>query len=242
VVDENRDRGASREGGGEAPGARVKPVRRSYTPIERPTGWWGRLDSAERVHLLKVLLWAPAGAFFGLVAGGVAGHPVLGALGGVAFVCGGAWLLVTKAGQAAGTIYNPSGRGTRKAEHSLAESLVARGLFEEAVEALRDAIREDPTDPGPYLRIARIHRDHLRRPAEALAWFKRARAEAEPGPGVERLVSREIVELLTGPLGRPLAAAPELARLAQLHPDTPEGRWAAGELAEVRKLIDTDES
>lgn len=242
MVEENRDTEGSTEGAGEDSGERMRPVRRSYTPIERPTGWWGRLDSAERVHLLKVLLWAPVGAFFGLVAGGSVGHPVLGALGGVVFVSGGAWLLVTKAGQAAGTIYNPSGRGTRKAEHSLAESLVARGLFEEAVEAFRDAIREDPADPGPYLRIARIHRDHLRRPEEALTWFKRARSEADPGPAVERLLSREIVELMTGPLENPLGAAPELARLAQLHPDTPEGRWAARELAEVRKLIATDES
>jgi hypothetical protein len=78
-------------------------------------------------------------------------------------------------GGAARGLYNPSGGAPpREAEYSHAESMAARGLYDEAVVAFEVAIAANPTEPNGYLRVARIHRDRSRRYEESATWFKRA--------------------------------------------------------------------
>jgi tetratricopeptide (TPR) repeat protein len=139
-------------------------------------------------------------------------------------------------GGAARGLYNPSGAGTpRKAEYSHAESLAARGLYDEAVAAFEVAIAASPTDPNVYLRVARIHRDKSRRYEESAAWFKRALERTEPGSPVALLVTRELGELYRSKMTEQRKRiAPFMARLAEERPDTPEGRWAAEELLRVK--------
>lgn len=156
-------------------------------------------------------------------------------VGGWLFVSLGTVLVVSSAGSAVSTLYTPSGRSTpRKKEHSQAEALVAQGRYQEAVDAFEMAVSEDPSDPAPYLRIARIYRDHLSRPDDAARWFRRAGRGASLPGGISFLVRKELVELYTYRLGAPERALPELARMAEELAGTAEGEWAAAELGEIK--------
>jgi tetratricopeptide (TPR) repeat protein len=149
-------------------------------------------------------------------------------------------IISSLSGRAAGTLYNPSGASTpRRREYSHAESLVARGLYDQAIAAFEVAVAEDPTDATPYLRIARVLRDHLGAYEDAAGWFKRALAQPTMLGGLRAATSRELIELYANRLGSPGRAAPLLARLAEERAGTPEGEWAAAELTRVKtKLTD----
>jgi len=187
----------------------------------------------------------------GLLLGGLAslaGVSGMGwSLGTGLLVTGGTWALAfliplaasALGGAAAGQIHNPSGRTTpSKREYSHAESLVARGLYQEAIDAFEVAIGDDPSDPTPYLRIARIYRDHMRRLEDAARWFKRALSEATIAPGTAHLTTRELVELFVTKMNEPRRAAPLLARMSEERAGTPAGAWATEELARIRAAMD----
>jgi len=201
------------------------------------------VDSAARARLLRTVSWS----FTGGAVGGLAGYAgmlygrwgpgtmwVL-ILGGTAIAIVGPLVVASLSGRAAGTLYNPSGGGTpRKRELSHAESLAARGLYDEAVEAFRVAIAEDPSDPTPQLRMARIERDRRGRHEEAAVWFKAAFDVMPPGSAAALATLKELVELYTVKLSAPARAAPLLARLGSERAGTPEGAWAREELARVK--------
>jgi tetratricopeptide (TPR) repeat protein len=156
-------------------------------------------------------------------------------LAGWLFVSVGSLLLIASAGSAASMLYAPSsGAPPRRKDHSRADSLVATGKHEEAVDAFELAVAEDPTDPTPYLRIARVYRDHLGKPEDAARWFRRALREAALPAGMSFLARKELVELYTHRMGAPERALPDLARMAEELAGTPEGDWAAGELREIK--------
>lgn len=221
---------------------RSGPIRRAYTPV---AGRGRDVDAFERVMGLRALGWSLVGAFLGFLLGiflEASGHGPWIIL--VTTVVGWAssyfslMAILGAAGRAGSMIYAPSGRTTpRKREYSLAESYVARGEYERAVTAFEEAILEDPADPQPYLRVARLQRDRLGDPAAAARWFKRALAESEAGQGIVLLVCKELVELYRGPLGTPRRAAPLLARIAEESAGTPGAEWAARELAEIKAAM-----
>jgi len=191
-------------------------------------------------------MWSLPGAALGVLAASAAvalggwGVPAAILLGAAIWAAVFATPLVVAnvSGRAAGSLYNPSGRSTpRKREYSHAESLVARGLHEDAVAAFELAIAEDPADPEPRVRIARIQRDHLGRLEESARWFRSALSVAEMPVGVRSLVTRELVELYTTKLMEPGRSAPLLARLAEEREGTPEGAWAAQELKRVKAML-----
>jgi len=122
-------------------------------------------------------------------------------------------------------------------EYSAPQSLVARGRYEEAAAAWEIAAAESGGDPEPYLALARLFRDHLGQPEEAAAWFRRARRDATLPPGHDLLVSQELIELYRGRLGQPQRAIPELARICERFPGTPNAAAAEGELAALRAQI-----
>lgn len=163
---------------------------------------------------------------------------VLSAVGCAAVVPLGALFITGRAGALASRLHAPSGRSTPpRKEHSYAESLVARGEHEEAVTAFELAVVEDPADPTPYLRIARIYRDHLDRPDDAVRWFRRALSESSASAGVATLARKELVELYIHRTGQPARAAPELARMAEELTGTADGAWAARTLREVKERM-----
>lgn len=193
-----------------------------------------------------VLVWTAIAAGLGFIMGAFLGYFVKATGGpgwvtvlcpflGAAFVAGLLRLVLRGGAATAGTIYNPSGETTpHRKEYSYAESLVARGLYDDAVTAFELAVAEDPTDPWPYLRVARIYRDHLGCFEDAARWFRRAFREAGRAPSLAR---KELVELYVHRMNAPGKAASELARMAEELAGTPEGEWAAAELRHVKELL-----
>ena len=224
-------------GGGSPTRDPHEPVRRKYSA---PSGRRD-VDQFERTLRLKMVLWSIPGAVLGGAAGLVATGSLFGGMAGAVLAYLIIFGVVTGAGRAAGTLHNPSGRSTpHEREYSAAESLVVRGRYPEAVAAFEAHVAEFPDDPVPYLRLARIHRDHLDDQEAAVGWFKRALRDARAGPGQELLARRELIELYLNRSGEPQRAAPDLARLAEERPDTPEGQWAARELADLKERIRLD--
>lgn len=224
-------------------GSRAGPVRRVYSGAgeERKD-----LDSFESVVRFRVFAWSLVGAFLGFLLGvflrvqnGGGGWVIVAttAVGWAgSFVL--PFLLLRGAGSAGSTLYAPSGRSTpRKREFSLAESYSARGEYDTAVSTFEAAISEDPTDPEPYLRVARLYRDRVKDPAASASWFKRALSEPTMSAGVRSRTRRELVEVYISRLGEPARAMPLLARIADESPDSPDGIWAAAELARIRSRV-----
>lgn len=142
------------------------------------------------------------------------------------------------AGGLARQLYNPSGKGTpSRPAYSHPESLAVRGRFEEAIAAYEAAAEEEPGDPEPWLRIARIEHADLRRPRRALEALRAARARVSPESATGMLIAREIAELYLGDLHEPPRAMPELARLAAGFPGTPTGDWALQQHAALRARV-----
>lgn len=206
------------------------------------------VDAFERALRFRTLSWSLVGAFLGLLLGVflvatgsapwiIAVTTVLGWT--VSFF--GPLALLKGAGRAGSTLYAPSGRSTpHKREYSLAESLVVRGDALGGVAAFEDAIEQDPSDPLPYLRIARLHRDQLDDPEASIRWFKRALSESDAPPGIALLARKEMVELFVGRLNQPRRAAPILARIAEESTGSPEAAWASAELARIKEAMRGD--
>ncbi|HEX9582668.1 MAG TPA: hypothetical protein VF970_16305 [Gemmatimonadales bacterium] len=206
------------------------------------------VDAAERAFRLQILTWA---AVVGLFLGGAAGggiaelqgaNPLIGIVIGIPTVTGLIYVIaqftVKRAGAAAGTIYHPSGASTpRKPEYSRAASLVARGRYAEAAIAYELHAVEAPEDPEPYFQLARLYRDHLKQPEEALTWFRRARSDATLGPGQELYVIQEVIDLYFDVMRTPRKAIPELTRVCQRFPGTPAARAAEKQLALMREQL-----
>ncbi len=108
---------------------------------------------------------------------------------------------------------------------------------EEAVRIHRERSEEDPSDPEPWLEIARVEREHLRRPHRAADALREARRRIPRDSGRAGLVARELAELHLGPLRSPRSAMPELARAAELLEGTAHGEWARSTLADLKKRM-----
>jgi len=130
--------------------------------------------------------------------------------------------------------FGPSGSSTPyKAGFSRAETLVQQGQYDAAIEAYQAVIGATPGVPEPYLRIARIYRKELRKPDDAAYWYRKVRREAHLTMSQDLAISRELVELILASDNRE-RAIPELARIVDKFPDTPEQAWAEGLLAELK--------
>jgi tetratricopeptide (TPR) repeat protein len=206
------------------------------------------VDSAERLYRARVLVYAlVTGPIFGGVAGffvarGVGIDPFIGVIVGIPLGVAAVYCLALGAVRGAAKtmeqIYNPSGATTPpKREYSYAQSLAVQGRYQEAIEAYELAVIEDPRDPTPYFEVARLYRDKLNQPEDAITWFRRARADAALASGHELLAIQEIVELYLHKLRKPRKAIPEMALLVERFPGTPAGRAARAELAAMRQLL-----
>jgi hypothetical protein len=143
------------------------------------------------------------------------------------------------AGRIARTVYDPTGsRVPSKSAYSQPESLAVRGRFQEAIDAYELAARDEPGDPQPWLRIARIERADMKRPERALEALRAARTRVTLESPTGQMILREIAEIQLREMGDPTRAMPELARLAAAFPHTPTGQWAATELAGLKKNLD----
>jgi tetratricopeptide (TPR) repeat protein len=241
-VTEDRDPEVVVEGGSDPASQRVHvPIRRAYAPI---TGR-GDVDQRERAMRFRLAVLSLAGAVMGFLLGvfmtvndrgGAFVIPLLTLVGWVVAYFG-PLTIMTLAARAGSTFYNPSGKTTPwKREYSLAESYLARGQIEAAIDAFEEAIAENPTDPTPYARVARVHRDVLSDPAHAAHWFRRALSESAPEPRLRRLLREELLEVYEVRLGEARRALPMLSRIAEEEMGTPDGVWAAAELERLREM------
>jgi len=197
------------------------------------------VDSAAEVRTLHMLIWSLPGGVGGALGSSFIGlGPFPGLIVGYLVTFFVTKNIVEGSGKAAGTIYHPSGRASpEKHEYSYADSLVARGRYEEAVEAFEVAVSEYPEDPEPYIRIARLNRDKLSEYEDAVFWFKRARNDSDISAGQELLVTQEMIEIYRDKLGAPTRAIPELARIIDRFPDDPVVDWARAELVRLKELV-----
>jgi hypothetical protein len=209
--------------------------RRHYAARTRVKGQLTDSDAAERAYRLKTMAYAlVGGGTIGAIAGSVAAGRV-GALIGLVVGFGfsyGVTALVTRAGAtAAGKVYHPSGASTPPTrEYSQAQSLAARGLYAEAIDAYQACGAEFPDDPEPRFRIARLYLKELKRYEDAIAWFKQARSARAIDAGRALVATQEIVDIYDHKLHQPRRAIPELARLVERFPGTAAATWAQDEL------------
>lgn len=201
-------------------------------------------DSAEQSQRLVTLIWSGIGGVIGFLAGGLGsaqlGIPfAVGVLGGAvigtaAMYAGLRWI-GRVVGDSVVSIIAPSGRGLPSGrEYSLADSHAARGHYQAAEAELIRCAELYANDPEPALRLARLLRDRLDRPEEALDWLRKA-INLAGDAALEMLLTRELVELSAGRLGAPERALPDLARLAERHAGLPAGAWARLEITQIRK-------
>jgi tetratricopeptide (TPR) repeat protein len=223
------------------------PPRRHYR--ERDPQAPRNVDAADRAIRLQALAWSAAvvvlvfaASSLAAVVAGVSGPLLyviwLGGVGAGAVVYRVSTLMTETGSTLFGRIQNPTGASTpHRREYSRAKSLVTQGHFADAISAFEIAVADYPDDPEPYMAIARINRDHLRDFEQAVAWFRRARADASMPPGLELLVTQEIIEIFRNRLRMPERSIPELARLIQRFPAHPSIDVFRAELAELRRTV-----
>lgn len=208
-------------------------------------------DSGVRAQLLQAKLWAlgvsgTIGPVLGALLSDRFGVPLfvgiaVGIVSLFSFVYGVTVLVSGGTANMVGKVYHPSGASTPpRREYSRAEALAVQGHYEAAIDAYEVHVLEDPGDPEPYMRLARLFRDRLHRPADALQWFLKARRQALMSPGQVLFLIQEIVELYVHRLDEPRKAIPELAELCWRFPDSPATPRARRELEALRASIRAD--
>lgn len=226
----------------------VPPERRRALDPPKPRGRLRNVDLGARVYRLKAGMWGVAVAVLGIAAGSLA-SAIGGTFAAFPMIAMGSMLagalvyilathLTERAGRAAQTIYNPSGDSTPPLRgYSYAESLVKRARYGDAAAAYELYCLEDPTDPEPYLRLARLYRDQLNQYEDAVTWFRRARSDAQMNAGQHLLVIQELIDIYLRQLKTPRKAIPELALICERFPGTAQAEAAEAELAEMRDML-----
>jgi hypothetical protein len=216
----------------------LDPPRRTFD-VERSRKGPREVDVAARARKLHAWGWSLYGGVpFGVGVGLLTGHLLLGTLLGPVIIYAVVGGIAAVSGKGASVFFMPSGATTPpKKGYSRAKALEVRGEYEDAIRAYEVEVLDAPQVAEPYLCIARLYRDHLKELDTALHWFRRARREAVLSPGESIRVYREVAEIFLHIRKEPRRAAPELARLAEEYPHTPDGKWAARELAEIKEAL-----
>lgn len=177
--------------------------------------------------LLGAILFGSAalGFVIGVAIGALLGHL------GVQAVLGGSSRALS------GTLLPSGGSTAYKTQYSDAEACAMRSDYPAAIATYQRYVDDEPLDPEPYVRIARLYRDQIKDYENAVTWFKRARNEAQLDRGRELLAMQEIIELYIHKLRAPRKAIPELARLCERFPDTPAAQAAQAELEQLREML-----
>lgn len=137
---------------------------------------------------------------------------------------------------------NPSGSRAPAVITSRAESLVARGQYDEAAAefvALRFRFPHDI----PLLRVeAEFHAGVGSNPQLAVQLLNQLRRVPNVPGAVERYATHRLLDLYLGVLADPGRAMVELRRMADRFPDTPDGQGALAELRRRRDHLAQDQT
>jgi tetratricopeptide (TPR) repeat protein len=116
--------------------------------------------------------------------------------------------------------------------HSGLESLVARGLYREAVNAFQRYLTDHPGDNLARIKLADVHHRYLGEPEAAERLYLEVRRN-HPDPRHEFLAWNLLIELYRS-TGRNDRLMVELARFADRYRHTQAGRQAARSLQELK--------
>ena len=200
--------------------------------------------AGDRLQFLHAALWAfVACTIFGIMVafylmtqdriglGGAAGILLIAWLTAAAIAIG-SWRFSGMAGRAFAKTVTGAGDLPPAPGFSYQESLVARGRYQEAVDAYRAHLAGAPRDFQARLALAAILRDRLQLPEAARTELLEAR-RLDPPPAVEFAIGNALIDLAgrQGDRGRELA---ELARFAARFKGTPEGGRAREAIARIK--------
>lgn len=194
-------------------------------------------DSAESAFRLQRLAWSVVGGTLAAAAGALIAGPLVAVLlfpvgVGVIYLVTG--LVMHTAARGMSILYAPSGKSTPPPRGwSREEALVLQQRPGEAAALYEAATFDDPEDPEPFLRLARLHRDHLASPGDAVRWYRVARETVRITRPQSLAAAMELVELCRKE-GRLEEAAPELRWIVANFRGTPAADVAGQDLAAVR--------
>lgn len=229
------------QAGQSSPTWRAAADARRSAPREKQKPVIKNTDLAHRAMMVQAGGWSLMGSLAGLVAGLAFGGIIAGLVAAAVM-----WLLTFAlamsiaggTGFFARTILIPSSGSTpRRKEYSFANSLIARGLYQEAVDAFEAEILKNGADPVPYVSIAHLLRDKLDDAPGALKWLSKGLFDSAANESMTLLMARELVELAEARLGQPAKAASAMARLAEQEPGTAAGNYAAQELKRIKQRM-----
>ncbi len=189
--------------------------------------------------VLVFLFWCPFGLGLASIMGFKGKTRFLVALGfAVALAILGLLAIVIAQWIGAGvlqTFLNPRGSRAPAVITSRAESLAARGQYDEAAAEFAALRAKFPHDI-PLLRIeAEFHTGVGGNPQLAVQVLNQLRRVPDVPGTVERYATHRLLDLYLGVLADPGRAMVELRRMADRFPDTPDGQ---GALAELRRRRD----
>lgn len=137
---------------------------------------------------------------------------------------------------------NPRGSRASLALTSRAESLVARGQYDEAAAEFA-ALRVKYPHDVPLLRTeAEFHAGTGGNPQIAVQVLNQLRRVPDVSSAVERYATHRLLDLYVGVLADPGRAMVELRRMADRFPDTPDGQGALAELRRRREQLAQDQT
>ena len=170
------------------------------------------------------------------------GLSILGWMAGFGVVAGAAtWFgsgwLVDLAGNAASRVFMPSAGGTALPDYSFQEALVAKGDVAGAIRSYETLVESAPR-VTVLLRLADLHGGPGGDPDRAIAHYRRARELPNCSRDQDRYASNRLIDLYSRVAGQERRALSELRRLAELHPDSPDGKEALGALARMKAQLE----
>jgi len=140
------------------------------------------------------------------------------------------------------TFVNPRGSRSPAAITSRAESLVARGQYDEAAAEFAALRATYPHDVSLLRLEAEFHAGVGRNPHSAVQLFNQLRRVPDVPGAVERYATHRLLDLYLGVLADPGRAMVELRRMADRFPDTPDGQGALAELTRRRDHLAQDQT
>jgi tetratricopeptide (TPR) repeat protein len=207
-------------------------------------------DAAERAQFLVLLFRLGVPGLFllivaesrayslGWVGGGTLVVLLLLDLPVLLLVCGVVFAAIDTTARGFAQILLGAGNLPPAPAHSAQESLIARGFYQEGVEAWQAHLQEHPDDHLGRIKLAGVLRQHLGKPDEAERLYLQVR-NGRPGPREEFLAWNLLLDLYRQ-TGRTDRLMVELARYADRYRNTAAGRNAAALLRELKTDMGRD--
>lgn len=194
----------------------------------------GRVDVAERVYVLRILVYTvPVGFLMGVYAGGILGG-IIGSAGFSGLGIGVYYFVISGTARAVGSLVLPDRRGDAGVGYSHIEAIEAKGDFALALREWEAVIAASPNAVAARVHAADLHAHHGNNPVRAAELFRELQTHANAPDETQRYASQRLIDLLLGPLHDEGRALVELRKVADNWPNTPEGDGARKAIARIK--------